>query len=671
MQPREGLEGQHVQREALREVAAEPFARRHPDRVSRHFLIAEARDGLGIDLDLAGGRVERVRIRVRAELGELGVGRCRRGNLDEALVPEGGKVRHLDPLRAAGAAPEAIEVREPGHLVALFGEGGAVAQRIGDVGQHVGIVARLAHRRDRLVHRPHEAVARGAGDVVALQRRGGRQHDVGMAGDGGPPRLLHHHRVGAVPAAQQAPEILVVMEGVSARPPDHAGVGQQQVAAIVLQDLARPFQQFGDAGDGDIGAAGIADRHAADARHLMPRRAHAVHRAVAEGDALARLADAAQHGRQRRQRPPGLLAILGALDRPGGGQHGGRAGGFQRQAPDGGGGDVGQRLGPFRRLGRAIGDAAHVIGEAVEAGGAAGEEIAILAPGLQDHMGHRQHHRRIAVRADRHPFGAHERRRVAAEGRDVDEADPRLGGGLHQRHIFMPARAARGHQPVLQRQPAEAQHQPRILPDRDPVGDRALDHLIGAEDVGHQRHARAVGIIRHLRGEAAAEAEEAVQLRARMVVAPGRGPAIGSAEDRGMAVFGADARGFLRHQPDRLVPGDGDEGIAPAFAAAPSPLQPAGPDIGPVDAGLAVDGIGHAVEQRAGEGIAREGTGGDQLAAFDHRLEGAPMGRMRLDLGHGVPLSAAIWPSGARAATTPAGLRPGHARHACAHAKGG
>ncbi len=243
-----------------------------------------------------------------------------------------------------------------------------------------------------------------------------------------------------------------------------------------------------------------------------------------------------------------------------------------------------------------------------------GEEVAILAPRRHDDVRHRQQQRGVGARADRDPFGVAPVRHIGAVGRDLDEAQPGGGGGTQVDLVRMPAGGTGGDQAVAQRQAAEAEHHLGVAGDRRPIRGAAEQHFIGAEDMRQQRLRRGVGIGVDLPGIAAAEAEEALQLAARMVEAPGRGPAIGAAEDAGRAVLGTDAARLLRHQPHRAVPGDGHEGVAAAQRAAPPAFQPALADMGPVHAAGGVNDVGHALDQAAGEGVAFEGPHADHAA---------------------------------------------------------
>ena len=152
-----------------------------------------------------------------------------------------------------------------------------------------------------------------------------------------------------------------------------------------------------------------------------------------------------------------------------------------------------------------------------------------------------------------------------------------------------------------------------------------------------QRLRRRVGIGIDLPRIAAAEPEEALQLAARMVKPPGRGPAIGPAHDGFGAGFGAHAAGFFRHQPHRLVPGYRYKGITAPQSPAPAAFQPALAHIGAVYPRRAMHRIGHGFDERTGERVPMEGLNTHQPAIFHHRIEAAPMGRMGFDFGHETP----------------------------------
>ncbi len=95
-----------------------------------------------------------------------------------------------------------IEMTQPFHLAAPFGEGIAETKPVGEVGKDIEIVARASNRRDRLMHGEHVAVGRRR-DVVTFERRGRREHDVGLARGGRPPDFVDDHRFGTLPRREQ------------------------------------------------------------------------------------------------------------------------------------------------------------------------------------------------------------------------------------------------------------------------------------------------------------------------------------------------------------------------------------------------------------------------------------------------------------------------------------
>ena len=80
---------------------------------------------------------------------------------------------------------------------------------------------------------------RAAADILALQRHGAGQDEIGVPRRRGPAELVHDERVDARDGASQAVEILVVMERVAAGPVDKADVGIGQRLAVVAVRRAR------------------------------------------------------------------------------------------------------------------------------------------------------------------------------------------------------------------------------------------------------------------------------------------------------------------------------------------------------------------------------------------------------------------------------------------------
>ena len=191
-------------------------------------------------------------------------------------MPLGGARAHLivDPLA-------------PGHVVAVFGERALVAEMPRQRAKNIEIVLRIADRVDGAVHGENEGVAGRASNVVALERGGGWQHDVGVTRGRRPPALVHDHRLRLLPGALQAVEILMVMEGIPAGPIDQANIGEGIAAAVEGVACARIEQHVGDARDRDHGACRIERQRHLGSRHIDARHADAVGGAVAEAEAAA------------------------------------------------------------------------------------------------------------------------------------------------------------------------------------------------------------------------------------------------------------------------------------------------------------------------------------------------------------------------------------------------
>ena len=352
---------------------------------------------------------------------------------------------------------------------------------------------------------------------------------------------------------------------------------------------------------------------------------------------MAWLADQAEHGGECGQHPIGLLAIIRALQGPGRGQHRGLRGDFRGQRADGLGGDGGDGRGPFRGFRQAITFAGDVGAQLVPANAMRGEEFLILSPARQDFMRHGQQQRGIRAGADGRPFRAGPIRHIRPSRRYLDEAQPGFSGGAQIHLIAMLVRTTRGDIAIPDRQPAQAEHDLGIARNRRPIRDFAKQHFIRAQDMRQQRLRRRIGIGIHLARIAATKPEEALQLAARMMEPPSRGPAIGTAHDGFRPCFGTHTAGFFRDQPHRLVPGYRHKGIAPAQSPTPAAFQPALAHIGAVYPRRAMHRIGHRLDQGTGERVAVKGLHAHQPAIFHHRIEAAPMGRMGFDFGHETP----------------------------------
>src|SRR4051812_20219449 len=105
-------------------------------------VIAERRDAIGEDLDLARRRPELAAVRISAELGEIVVIlRDRIGDI--AVLPEGLEIRPLDAVAGGLLADDLIKMSKPFQLGPPLGEGVAKAEPSGERGEDVEIIARL------------------------------------------------------------------------------------------------------------------------------------------------------------------------------------------------------------------------------------------------------------------------------------------------------------------------------------------------------------------------------------------------------------------------------------------------------------------------------------------------------------------------------------------------
>lgn len=352
---------------------------------------------------------------------------------------------------------------------------------------------------------------------------------------------------------------------------------------------------------------------------------------MAEAEALAGLADAAQHRGEGDEHPEGLLPILGPLERPGGGERGGEPGTIAREGGDDFGRDAGDRRGPGGGFRDPVRLARHIGLEPLEAHRAAGEEIAIGEALGEQHMRHREHQRGVGAGTDGQPFSGP----VAAHRRDADEphagGDGMVGRPAHQ----MLGPAARMHLVVAVAHAAETDHEPGMARDLAPFDHRAPDARAVAHNVRHQRHAGGIGVVGELAGVAAGGREHAMELLARMMEAPGGGPAVAAAEDAGGAVRVAHAGDLAGDEGDRPVPGEGNEFLGPARRAAGAVAgEPALAHIRPVDARGGMHGRGNARDERRRRRIGREGPHRRKPSLLDHRRERAPMRGVRLQLRH-------------------------------------
>ena len=135
----------------------------------------------------------------------------------------------------------------------------------------------------------------------------------------GPVLLVDDDGLGLAPGADQAVQVLMMVERVAARPIDQRNVGIAMRAAVIAEACARVQQHVGRRATGMKSRPGsclaAASRPAGSRAYMHADRVGA---AIAQPEAAARQADLAQHGGKRHHRPVMLLAVALPLQRPGG-----------------------------------------------------------------------------------------------------------------------------------------------------------------------------------------------------------------------------------------------------------------------------------------------------------------------------------------------------------------
>ena len=276
------------------------------------------------------------------------VGRFRRGKRDHAFLPE---LLEGHDLRSRTFLVGSLDIV---HLLHPFGEAQLHAAQLGQPPEDLEIVQRFAHGGDDLLHRVElvDVVGAARGDVVALHRGGGWQHDVGPARGSRPPAVLHHYRVHLLQRTDQLVQVLLVRHEVVAGVVDqlHQRIGV--AAAVVGELLAGVVQHLGNA----RGRADLLDRIATlrKPRGWCGTRLRRAAAAIVPGkaDTLAWQADVAQHAGKVHDGPIRHLAVVRALDGPGARKLRALRGKEISQLPDACGRNARDAACPFRRLGR-------------------------------------------------------------------------------------------------------------------------------------------------------------------------------------------------------------------------------------------------------------------------------------------------------------------------------
>ena len=372
---------------------------------------------------------------------------------------------------------------EPLARAASFGELRPCAEALGEPREDRIIVARLTIWLGDLVHRDHQRVIRARADILALKRHGAGQDDIGVAGRRGPGELVNNERVEPREGRAQAIEILMVMEGVAARPIDQADIGVVLGAAVIAVFTARIEQHVRDARDRDEVLHPVIALH--QGRPGLRIVAAPIIADGAERIAIAAAgqADLAERGREHSAHPHRLLAVLGPLQRMRHADQDPPAGQSARERRDLGRRNPGDRRRPGRILRLAVALAEEIALEDRPAFAIAIDEGAVVLALRHERMDERQHQRRVRARHDAEPFGAGLVGKVVAQGADRPELAAALTRRPHGAALHMLADAAACDPRILERHAAEGDHDVCVLLDLLP-GDVALGQVfIRAEDV--------------------------------------------------------------------------------------------------------------------------------------------------------------------------------------------
>jgi hypothetical protein len=195
--------------------------------------------------------------RIGAEVAEQDVFLAGGGDFQIAGLPERVEVRQSRGVCAGAVAAALVQMAKPRVLVAALRVGLGDAEPFRQIAEDGEVVARLADRCNRLLHRHDELVAARAADVVALERRGGRQHDIGVARGCGPPRLVHDDGLGLLPGAAELVGVLMMVEWIAAGPIDQLDVGIVAALAVEVVSTAGIEQAVGDARRGIVTLTGF------------------------------------------------------------------------------------------------------------------------------------------------------------------------------------------------------------------------------------------------------------------------------------------------------------------------------------------------------------------------------------------------------------------------------
>ena len=612
-----------------------PFGGLKVHRVTAAVVVLVSRDLRAVKLDEAGLCVELVCLRIGTEFrkGHVLTGRFRHVVKIEALVPEGLEVGHRDVVDVAHAAGIVVDLFDPLHFSAAFGEFLLKPEFLRQLAVDPVVAAAFVLRLNRLVHRHHAVAGVGTDDrnIVVFQERARRKHDVGVTRRRCPHHVGDDDRIGLLPRAFQAERVGVMREGIAARPHDHAEVRVRFLLAVKVAHGARVFKRIRNRGDVQHLAA-LPGLHGTDRGDLARNAAHegavgkrrAARRVVvARTEPAAGETDLAQRRRQGDEHPVELFAVINTLDTPADHEH--RAVGFEvmREGLDGFGLDAGNLRSPFRGFLDAV-FVAHQIGaEFLPPRRVLIEERVIGFARHFEFVNHGGHDGGIGTGIDGHPFALHVFRGVVVNRVDAIGLRPLLFKGTHVARVVMQRRV-----PV-----DVVRHQRVAAPEDDAFA--VIDHVVprraagvaGTHHVGKNGvHGRGrIGIA--LRGEAAHEVQQSVLQGAGIVHAPRGFPAVaGTVNGRG-AVRVIHPSEFFRDEFKRLIPGNSHELVFTAlFLTLGTGLQIAFTHHRVADAGFAVRNFRKTLNVGARRVVVFKGFQFHDATAFHDRAHDTPAG---------------------------------------------
>src|SRR5713101_483684 len=111
--------------------------------------------------------------------------------LDIAGFPEGLEARHVDVALCSLLTGEVVQMPQPLHLRPALGELCLEPETTGERAVDGVVCLCLTHGGDRLLHSKVKAVTPRRPDIIAFERRGAGQDNVGTPGCWRPPRLVY------------------------------------------------------------------------------------------------------------------------------------------------------------------------------------------------------------------------------------------------------------------------------------------------------------------------------------------------------------------------------------------------------------------------------------------------------------------------------------------------